>query len=102
MATQQYLYMTSIGHKTDNPHEIEIWYVKHEDCYYLVSEKRENAHWVQNIRANPQITFRVGDNSFAGTATIPTDDGLISIIKHLMDEKYNWSNGLVVQLCADE
>jgi len=101
MDTKQYLYLTTIGHKSGKPHEIEIWYVQHNGCYYLVAEKREHAHWVQNLRATPQITFRVGEIIFNGTATIPTDDKLISIIKALMNDKYNWSDGLVVQLCAD-
>ena len=46
MSTAKYLYLTTSGHKTGNSHEIEIWYVVHHGCYYLVSEKREAAHWV--------------------------------------------------------
>lgn len=98
---EKYLYLTTIGHKSGNPHEIEIWYVEHDGCYYLVSEHREKSHWVQNIRANPDITVRVGEINFNGTATIPTDNEIITVVKMLMDEKYNWSDGLVVQLCAD-
>lgn len=102
MANQEYLYLTTIGHKTGNPHEIEIWYVQHNDCYYLVAEHREKAHWVQNIRANPTITFRLGDHIVNGTGEIPTRDELIQTIREKMDDKYNWSAGLVVQLCADD
>ena len=101
MANQNYLYLTTIGHQTGNPHEIEIWYVQHGDCYYLVAEHRENAHWVQNIRANPTITFRLGDHTFDGMGSIPSDAELIQAIKAKMEGKYNWSAGLVVQLCAD-
>ena len=101
MDTKQYLYLTTIGHKSGNPHEIEIWYVHHDDCYYLVAEKRERAHWVQNLRATPQISFRVGETNVNGTATIPTEDKLIQTVKTLMNDKYNWSDGLVVQLCAE-
>lgn len=100
MANRQYLYLTTIGHKTGNPHEIEIWYVQHGDCYYLVSEKHEKAHWVQNIRANSMITYRVGDDTFAGTGSMPDDEIIIAAVKAKMDDKYNWSDGLVVQLCA--
>lgn len=96
---EQYLYLTTIGHKSGNLHEIEIWYVEHDGCYYLVSEKREQAHWVQNIRANPEITFRVGETNSNGTGAIPDDDAIITAVKAKMDAKYNWSDGLVVQLC---
>jgi len=101
MANQQYLYLTTIGHKTGKLHEIEIWYVEHDDCYYLIAEHSEKAHWVQNIRANPKITYRLGDDTVNGIGSIPTDVEQITAVKAKMDEKYNWSDGLVVQLCAD-
>ncbi len=98
---EKYLYLTTTGHKTGNPHEIEIWYVEHDGCYYLVSEKREGAHWVQNIRANPAITIRLGEINVNGTGSIPTDQTIITAVKQKMDTKYNWSDGLVVQLCTE-
>ena len=102
MANKNYLYLTTTGHKTGNLHEIEIWYVHHADCYYLVAEHRDNAHWVQNIRTNSKIMFRLGDTTFEGIGSIPSDAELISAVKAKMDDKYNWSGGLVVQLCADD
>jgi len=101
MVNTDYLYLTTTGHKTGNPHEIEIWYVHHEDCYYLVAEHRENAHWVQNIRANSKIAFRLGDTTFNGIGSMPSDMELITTVKTKMEDKYNWSGGLVVQLCAE-
>ncbi|MCY3796522.1 MAG: nitroreductase/quinone reductase family protein [Chloroflexota bacterium] len=106
MANEKYLYLTTIGHRSGKRHEIEIWYVEHEGCYYIVSEKREGAHWVQNIRANPAIRFRLGTemNDSAtvthGLASIPEDAALIAAVKAKMDAKYGWSNGLVVGIAA--
>lgn len=99
MNNQQYLYVTTIGHITGNPHEVEIWYVDHGDCYYIVSEKWEKSHWVQNIRANPQVTVRVGQRIFEGTGAIAEGESIIAAVKAKMDAKYQWSDGLVVQLC---
>lgn len=99
MNTQQYLYLTTTGHKSGRPHEIEIWYVQHQGCYYLVSEKREAAHWVQNISANPSVSFHAGGTAFAGRASMPDDAVLIRAVKAKMEAKYNWSDGLVVELC---
>ena len=107
MTASKYLYLTTTGHRSGKSHVIEIWYVEHEGCYYIVSEKREDAHWVQNILANPAIRFHLGTemNDGAaltdGTASIPEDATLIAAVKAKMDAKYGWSNGLVVGICRN-
>ena len=98
MDSQLYLYLTTVGHKSGRPYEIEIWYAQHQGCYYLVSEKGEAAHWVQNIRANPSVSFRVGGDVFAGRGAVADDAALIRAVKAKMEAKYNWSDGLVVEL----
>ena len=107
MNKQKFLYLTTTGHRSGKPHAIEIWYVEHEGCCYIVSEKREAAHWVRNIRADPAISFRLGtgwddgEPAVAGLAIIQEDADLIEAVKAKMDAKYGWSNGLVVAICAD-
>ncbi len=99
-----YLYLTTTGHKTGKAHEIEIWFVWHEGAYYLVSGNREKAHWVQNIQHEPAVRFRVGAAHYDGTArtvtdeTDPTENALMQAIRALMDAKYDWSDGLIVEL----
>ena len=102
MNEPKFLYLTTTGHRSGNPHEIEIWYVEHQGCHYLIAEKREAAHWVRNIRANGSITYRLGETTAAGNASIPSDPELIAAVKAKMDAKHGWSNGLVVQLCRSE
>ena len=102
MDKPKYLYLTTTGHRSGKQHKIEIWYVEHGGCHYLISEKREGAHWVRNIRANAAITYRLGDIKLAGRASVPTDPDLIAAVKAKMDAKHGWSNGLVVQLCPAE
>jgi len=100
-ADGQYLYLTTIGWKSGNPHEIEIWFVAHEGRYYLVSEKFERSHWVQNIQHQPSIVFRVGENTYNGVGRIvdaAAEPELARIISDLMGAKYNWSHGLIVEL----
>ena len=107
MAREKFLYLSTTGHRSGSCHEIEIWYVEHDGCYYLVSEKREAAHWVRNIRADPAIRFRLdytrdgGAATSAGMAVIPEDAALIAAVKASMNAKYGWSNGLVVAICRD-
>ncbi len=105
MAGETYLYLTTTGQRSGKSHVIEIWYIEHEGCYYIVSEKREGAHWVRNIRANPAIRFRLGTGmndggaDVDGVASIPEEAALIAAVKEKMDAKYGWSNGLVVGIC---
>ena len=107
MDKQQYLYLTTTGHRSGARHAIEIWYVEHDGCFYIVSEKREAAHWVRNIRANPAVRFRLGqgwDDDAAyteGRASFPDDPALIAAVKAKMETKYGWSNGLVVAIISN-
>lgn len=96
-----YLYVTTTGWRSGKPHEIEIWFVAHNGAYYLVSERRERSHWVQNIRRNPAVTFRVGDQHYSGTGRViepAAEPKLAAAVRQLMDAKYDWSDGLIVEL----
>lgn len=106
---ETFLYLTTIGHQSGNPHHIEIWYVEHNGAYYMVSEMREKSHWVKNILKNPQVEFSVGTrddkNALVGhhlaTGRIITVDNapdILRIVSAKMDAKYNWSDGLIVEV----
>ncbi len=106
MTEPKFLYLTTTGHRSGKPHEIEIWYVEHDGRFYIISEKREAAHWVRNIRAKATVRFRLGDTMsdaadpdlVAGRGAAPTDENLIAAVKAKMDAKHGWSNGLVVEI----
>jgi deazaflavin-dependent oxidoreductase (nitroreductase family) len=97
----QFIYVTTTGWKTGNPHTIEIWFVAYEGRYYMVSEHYEQSHWVQNIQHNPAVIFRVGAETFQGTGRIvdrSAEPELAAAVSALMDTKYEWSEGLIVEL----
>lgn len=97
----QYLYLTTRGWKTGRDHMIEIWFVAHGGRYYLVSEHRERSHWVRNIQREPEVAFYVGDRSFTGRGRVidpAGEPGLAATVVALMDAKYEWSDGLIVEL----
>lgn len=113
MTDEIFLYLTTTGHKTGKPHRIEIWYVDINGHYYIVSEKGETSHWVQNVRINPNVTFSIGTsdlpentrNTTKGIATLISPGSQPEIaqkVRQAMDTKYNWSDGLIVQLEATE
>lgn len=106
MASQgpNYLYLTTIGRRSGLPREIEIWFTRHQGKYYVISYLYDGAHWLRNIRQNPQVTFRVGERRFNGTARIvdpQQETELCRAVQNLSDIKYGWSEGLIVELCAE-
>ena len=98
---QQFLYLTTKGWKTGRHHTIEIWFVSYAGKYYVISERKEKAHWVQNIVHNPAVMFSVNSKSFEGAArTVDKhrEHKLAREIASLMSTKYEWSDGLIVEL----
>lgn len=100
----EFLYLTTSGRKTGNPHEIEIWFVEYQGRYYLVSEHHERSHWAQNILYNPAISFWVGGQTYQGSGRIidrQVEPELAAAVSALMDTKYGWSDGLIVELAPN-
>jgi deazaflavin-dependent oxidoreductase (nitroreductase family) len=96
----QFLYLTTLGWKTGRQHRIEIWFAEYNERYYIISERLHSAHWVQNIKHNPAVSFSIDDNMFKGTARIvdQEESALAAEVLKLMDTKYKWSQGLIVEL----
>ncbi|MGI0049218.1 MAG: nitroreductase/quinone reductase family protein [Nitrososphaera sp.] len=100
MPDEQFLYLDTTGWKTGRKHGIEIWFVQYLEKYYVMSEGKEHAHWVQNIVHNPKVSFSVGSRSFSGTAKVIAKGPVAAEVKKLMKAKYGWDSGLIVELAA--
>jgi F420H(2)-dependent quinone reductase len=90
----QFLYLTTKGWKTGKQHKIEIWFISYAHKYYVLSERKENAHWVQNIMRDQRVVFTVNSKSFEGTARIVdkyTEHKLAGEVSSLMYAKYGWN-----------
>ncbi len=101
MTGGQFLYLATKGWKTGKKHPIEIWFVKHGEKYYIVAEMRERSHWVQNIRHDSSVTFRVGKKTFTGSARTldkKVEPELFAAVREMMESKYAWGDGLIVEL----
>ncbi len=100
----QFLYLTTTGRKSGKPHQIEIWFVEHDGAYYLVNEGKPQGDWVKNIVHDPKVIFGVGSRdaqplSATGRVVDPeAEPELAAAAKALMDAKYNWSDGTIVEL----
>ena len=101
MSQPQFLYLITSGWKTGKKHRIEIWFVEYGKKYYVMSEHREHAHWIQNINHNSKITFNVSDKTLEGTARVVDavkELELVKRISELMMKKYKWNQGLIVEI----
>lgn len=107
---EHFLYLTTTGRTSGLPRTIEIWFVERAGNYYMVSQGRERSNWVRNLAAQPRATFSIGtgDRRELGRATTEARGRAVSAIDEpelqeavcaLMDAKYGWSDGLVVELC---
>lgn len=96
---EQYLYLTTIGRKSGQPRQIEIWFTEHEGRYYIIAEHGSRAQWVQNVIAKGDVQVRVGGETFPATARVlPDRDYDAEMTKQRSREKYGWGDGLVVEI----
>jgi hypothetical protein len=97
----QFLYLTTKGWKSGRQHRIEIWFVSHASKYYVLSERKEKGHWVQNTIHNSSVIFTVNSKPFEGTARIVDkhiESKITEQVSNLMYAKYGWNEGLIVEL----
>jgi deazaflavin-dependent oxidoreductase (nitroreductase family) len=96
-----YLYLTTIGRRSERPRQIEIWFTRHDGRYYLVAEHGPRAHWVRNLQAEPVVRARIGRRSFRGRARVVdgrSERDLVATIRERSEAKYGWGAGLVVEI----
>ncbi|MFN8523556.1 MAG: nitroreductase family deazaflavin-dependent oxidoreductase [Chloroflexota bacterium] len=101
LAEPQCLHLTTRGRRSGLPREIEIWFASHNGRWYLVSELRERAQWVQNLRAEPRVQVRTNDVQTPATARVvdpANEPDLAATIAALFNQKYGWSNGTIVEI----
>jgi deazaflavin-dependent oxidoreductase (nitroreductase family) len=90
MAGEQVLYLTTIGRKTGLPNR-----------FYLFAETGEAAAWVKNIRRNPEVVVRIGEQQIGATGHVlsrETDRELWDRVAAIAGHKYGWGDGLPVEI----
>ncbi len=103
IARETFLYLTTIGRVSGLPRTIEIWFVEHAGRYYVVAERRERAQWVKNLERDAAVLFRVAardeeSSPAPASARVVTEEELVDAVASLMEAKYEWSDGLVVEI----
>ena len=64
-------YVTTRGRVSGHDHTIEIWYVEHAGCIYLLSGNLDRADWVKNLQAAPEVTVAVAPEGRQGERSSP-------------------------------
>ena len=77
-----------MGRVSGDPHEIEIWFALHDGVLYLLSGGRDGSDWVKNLRANADVTVRLGAETRAARARVITRSDEDELARRLLVEKY--------------
>jgi deazaflavin-dependent oxidoreductase (nitroreductase family) len=91
LADEQYCYLTTTGRVSGEPREIEIWFGIAGATIYMLSGGRDRSNWVRNLIADPRVTVRIGDRTFAGRARVVEDREEDAAARQLVFEKYSRS-----------
>ncbi len=86
---EEYCYLTTRGRVTGKPHEIEIWFVVHENALYLMSGGMDRSDWVKNLLKEPKVTLRVAGQTFPAVASLLDDKLIEQEVRMKMAIKYN-------------
>lgn len=75
--------LTTRGRKSGRPRVTALEYRQHGSKFYLVSAWGTQAHWVQNLLAQPMATLQQGGRSYAVRARLVEDRGEALRVLHL-------------------
>ena len=87
-AEAELYYVTTTGRRTGRPHEVEIWCVAVGEALYLMAGSGERSDTVRNVRADPRVTVRAGEETWAATAAVVTDPAEDESVRLAMVAKY--------------
>ena len=94
LSEEEYCYLTTTGRVTGKPHEIEIWFVVHNDTLHFLAGGKYESDWVKNLLKNPSVSVRIAKHTFVGTARIVSEEKEEMMARTAMAEKYQeWEEG---------
>lgn len=94
-------YLTTIGRRSGNPHEIEIWFGAEGDTLYLISGNGPGADWFRNALVTPAVIVRIEGETRQGTARQVVAADERRRLGALMGAKYPWDGDPSIGLTFD-
>ena len=87
VADEKYIYLTTRGRKTGNPHTVELWFAIAGKKIYL-SHEGAYTDWMKNILEDNRVEFKIGKIQFKGNARIDESREAFELGKHALYLKY--------------
>jgi deazaflavin-dependent oxidoreductase (nitroreductase family) len=87
VANEKYIYLTTKGRKTGNPHTVELWFALAGKKIYL-SHEGKYTDYMKNILENDRVEFKIGRLQFMGKARIVKSGEAFETGKHALYSKY--------------
>jgi deazaflavin-dependent oxidoreductase (nitroreductase family) len=82
------LEIVTVGRRTGKRHTRPIWFVVAHGSILVQAGKDGRTDWYRNLRANPDVTARVGGYSFRARAVPVEDPARVEGIHRLFLDKY--------------
>ena len=86
-ADEKYIYLTTTGRKTNNPHTVDLWFAVAGGKIYL-SHEGAFTDWMKNIIKDDNVEFRIGNHRFKGKARMFPNGAAFEIGKNALYFKY--------------
>lgn len=84
---EKYIYLTTRGRKTGNPHTVELWFAFLGKKIYL-SHEGVYTDWMKNILEDSRVEFRIGKIQSKGKARIAEAGEVFQLGIHALYLKY--------------
>jgi deazaflavin-dependent oxidoreductase (nitroreductase family) len=81
------LKLTHYGRKTGQPYEVLIWFIVEGETIYLATLNKDR-QWCRNVRVNPQVSLRIGRETFDGEVEALTGSVEKAQVAELVKSKY--------------
>lgn len=87
VANASTLRLTHYGRRSGKPYEVTIWFLVEGEGVYLATANR-NRQWPRNVAVRPEVTLRIGTETFSGSVAVIADRATIEHVTDLLAAKY--------------
>lgn len=87
VATTRTCRLTHRGRRSGRPFDVTIWFQVDADVVYLTTMNMKR-QWTQNVVVNPDVSIRIGPETFSGEARVVTERSEVARVVGLLKKKY--------------
>ena len=87
LAREKHCEVTTRGRRSGRPHKVPVWFATDGDSLFLATLKLDR-DWPKNLRANPEVSIRIGNLRLEGRARLVEEPVERESIERLLRKKY--------------